>query len=117
MLKCPECNAEYQFATGLGRHRQTAHGIAGAKATISKRYNKKKKKAKVTIQKNAKPVKTSHNPRKENRQTISNEEATVLITVGKFTAICEAIANSHNIPTKQFTERCATVFYASQVRR
>ena len=114
MLKCPECGKKYTKATGLGSHRRSAHGIKGQSKSTT--YERNKKKTRKYMRRNVKPVKTSHNPRKENRQTISNEEATVLITVGKFTAICEAIANSHNIPTKQFTERCATVFYASQVR-
>lgn len=33
-LKCPECGEEYAKATGLGRHRQAVHGIAGSSKTV-----------------------------------------------------------------------------------
>jgi hypothetical protein len=114
MLECPECGKKYTKATGLGSHRRSAHGIKGQSKSTTYEHNKKK--TRKYMRRNAKPIKTSPSKKQNNRKTIGNEEATVLITVGKFIAICEAIANSHNIPTKQFTERCATVFYASQVR-
>lgn len=112
MLECPECGKKYTKATGLGSHRRSAHGIKGqSKSTTYERNKKKATKKKGNII----AIKKTTRAYKRN-QEISKDEATVLITVGKLTAICESIAYSHNISTKQFTERCATVFYASQVR-
>ena len=44
-LSCPECGAKFRFATGLGRHRQTQHGVVGS-STSAKHYHKSGKKHK-----------------------------------------------------------------------
>jgi uncharacterized C2H2 Zn-finger protein len=103
-LQCPDCNAIYSSATGLGAHRSRAHGIQGmAKSTVAAREKREgihkpvdlncphcefvsKNKAGLTLHMNK-----SH--RSEIVKTIEDRPAAIIATNGHHREETHAVAN------------------------
>jgi len=118
----------------LGRHMKFTHGISGKSSSAITMQAKKADAAfdaanevvsnsvKVAMtplseeEKDAstKAAKASTQKRSYNK-AIREDDAKVLIFIGKLIALCEQEAERIGSPKRQFAERCAALFYASQV--
>jgi|SRR5579864_373562 len=133
-LHCPDCKYTCNDARGLGAHRSRVHGTLGsskgaqdyrnerdaklkgetngaekAEITITKTRGKYKKRTPktITIEPAANATAT---------QGINQAEANTLVTLGRLTQLCEDAARFYGTPAREFTQRCAALFYASQIR-
>jgi hypothetical protein len=118
----------------MGSHRSRTHGTLGmskgaieyrnerdtklkgennaatkAEITVTKTRGKYKKRTPKTITIDAVADATP-------QQGINQAEANALVTLGRLTQLCEDAARFYGTPAREFTQRCAALFYASQVR-
>lgn len=100
----------------LGRHMKFNHGIPGTSASANLMQSKKAGDIQPLIEK---PEPTNGQPKRTytRRSTINvGYDSQALITVGKIISACEAEAEKLGAPKNSFTQRCAELFYASQIR-
>jgi hypothetical protein len=114
-LSCPECgvthtkNSTNPFTpVTLGVHRKFEHGISGKPAYVKK--NKKQNQEKL---KDAEITVNSGYEAANNKRRSKESDFLVLVTIGRIQALCESIAERHQIPKDAFTKRCAELFHAS----
>jgi hypothetical protein len=109
-LKCPECGKQYSAATGLGRHRQIAHGIEGTShSTKSKRSQLAKLPNKANGHVNGAHQETHAAPS-------DPYEIPVAIAFGRFREICTSMAIEHDVSPRLFAARFAELVYRSTLR-
>jgi hypothetical protein len=138
-LHCPECKAIHKRTTfndprGLGLHRSLNHGIKGtSKGAISYRAKLATKGETTHVEKEqanttpttsteivvsrrkiGRPKGTTNQPAKDAKTV--NETAVLFLTVGRLTQLCADVARIHSTPEREFTESCARLFLASQIR-
>jgi uncharacterized C2H2 Zn-finger protein len=129
-LPCPECGKPFLLPNGLALHRRAAHGVKSkAQKAEEKRAKKRalkgetngatqteitvtKTRGKITTQ----PATIEAVADPTATQGINQAEANTLVTIGRLTQLCEDAARFYGTPAREFTQRCAALFYASQIR-
>ncbi len=129
-LPCPECGKPFLLPNGLALHRRAAHGVKSKAQKAEERRAKKRTlkgetndttQTEITLTKTRGKIapatitiETAANATPQ--QGINQTEANALVTLGRLTQLCEDAARFYGTPAREFTQRCAALFYASQIR-
>ncbi|HTF61199.1 MAG TPA: hypothetical protein VK638_00660 [Edaphobacter sp.] len=126
-LVCPECGQGFNGPQGpqaLGRHRRSSHGVIGryTKENIAagvgvpkKRGRPRKEENQPTQLQPASPERLHHAQRHDSNngevhQPPALDYIAYALAVGGLKEFCRNFAESHGLPTREFTKQCAELF-------
>ena len=114
---CPECGKSYTAPTGLGRHRQAAHGVAGTSHSIAKKNAQLSAPKRSQLAKLPKANGHVNGAHKETHAASSDPfEIPVAIAFGRFREILTSMAIEHDLSPRLFASRFAELVYRSTLR-
>jgi uncharacterized C2H2 Zn-finger protein len=118
-FRCPECGMKFNSPPGLGRHRQSVHGIRGKSKTALD--NRKTQQEKKRSQLAKLPKATRHvngTPANQEAITPSSDpyDIPVAIAFGRFREICAGMAAEFGLSSSMFAARFAELVYRSTLR-
>jgi hypothetical protein len=143
LYHCPHCPKTFKAKTGLGSHLRT-HGVAGTSPTTVKYREQRDARAArsaVAVAAAVPPVKPSHKrkytkrsteianlpqaqdrisrqPHPQDRTASGIPETTLAVAYGRFTELCNSMANEFDLPPRTFAAQLATLIARahSQIR-
>jgi hypothetical protein len=101
---CPECKAQkintaFESARGLGRHRQTAHGVPGKSASVAYR-RRRAERGEIIPKEVSQPI----------HERVAPGPDIISYAVGRIESLCELIARDNGLPEREFMMKAAEYF-------
>lgn len=119
-LQCPHCPETLKSPAALGRHLRFKHGVPGKTAQkhlgSGQQHQFNNPFQEIHNERSSSLAKTRSHSSTEKEETLSRHEGLVLYVVGQIQQLCRSIAEQEDIPSREFTHRCAE-FISHQTSR